>query len=373
MTPWPLARLGAKRALPPRAWVGFAAVLALGAAVDWVPAATSIGTGDPSALGTSLRRQGNWSLALLVFTPFAILQASRIVPGWRRGDVEWLAQSTASPVACLAITWSGQLAAFALALVSIFVVIETQVDSSLPVDREGPALDLPSMVLTSVDYPAKVRLRIDRDEAVVGARLQSEFFAWNADRSAARGSSNSGALVLEVRRLDALGETIERSRASVPVGPRSRVDVELPPGGGDYELAWTRGADTPTVLLPRGCVRLLHPAGSGYRAGLDVVLRSLLLLAAATGLAAGLGAWMRTGFGFGLAIAVLLAIESLGAKGLGASSTMPLGAWMGGLESLGRGRMAAGLGWETWAWSIGLAAAGLGMGQGALGVWRRSP
>lgn len=373
MIPWPLARLGARRALPPVAWVGLAAVLGLAMAIDWVPENSGLGSTDLGGTTSALTRQGIWCLTLFVLLPFAVLQSGRIVPGWRRADVEWLAQSLPSAGPCLALTWLGQLAVMGLALVLIAVGIESQVDSSAPVEREGPPLDLASMVLTSPESRAEVRVRIDANRATEGTRLQSEFFAWNAKPPETGRPDARGGLSLEVRRLDLFGETLGRSIETVRVGRRARLEVDLPPGGGEYSFSWTRGVDTPMVLLPRGGARLLFPAGGGHVASLDVILRSLLLLAAATGLAVGVGAWTRSSLGFGVSIAVLLALEFLPGGGLGESKSTPLGAWALGLESLGRGRLAPAMGWGPWAWSLGAALVGLGLGSSALRVWRRAP
>ncbi len=276
-----LARLALRRTLTP----GFALcalLLALllvraarpGAGVSEVLALE----GDPRAALSALARQGVWIGLLVLLAPYLALQAAATIPGWRRGEVEWLAASAAGRARIVLSTWIGQTAA-ALGF-ALFAAAAAEIAAGPA--RPGRALAArfatPSVFLSPAHRP-EVR-RIDAGATPPGTVLR------------ARIDFIGGGAPSEVRLAVRRAGSPEVAEARGAIAEDGALEVVLPAGAGALEVELQRGAGEALVALEQDGLELLAPTSSERLASAGVALRAWLALSVTLALGMGLGAWL---------------------------------------------------------------------------------
>jgi hypothetical protein len=222
-------------------------------------------------------------LAGLAVVPALVARAGATLPRWRRADLEWLATRAASPLASLAATLGGLLAAGALLLLAFFAAGELAAGSAEPCLRHVRTLAHEPLKLVSGALAEEVVLHgTSAAELGAGAVLRVRLVPLP-------GRGPSADVRLEAR---AGGRAL--GSATARVVDRRPVDVVLERAGtGVLSLALERAESGAYVLLPRDGVELLRPGATERRASATVALHLFCLLAASSALALGLGAWMR--------------------------------------------------------------------------------
>ena len=158
-----LARLAFARSFP-RAWTLCVLVLTLLLASAGAPGDTgdtglaSAGATTLQALGLdsahvqrSLARQELWTALLLLWAPGLLVLAAGTVPGWRRGEVAWLAPAALGRGRILMSTWLGAALAGALVLLTCAIAAEVRAGEGPPGQRLGQDTPTPRVILLEGD------------------------------------------------------------------------------------------------------------------------------------------------------------------------------------------------------------------------------
>jgi len=354
-----LARLAFRRSLPP-AVIAFGAALALLCLPrDWSGAnallqAASEGA-DPAGLDRGLVRQGVWTVVVLALLPLFVARSTRVVPGWRAGEGEWLGSRVAGRGSILVSTWLGTFAGGALVLTVAALAIEFRggyPDQGAASFRRSDTIALPPGTESRwIDASTPLRWRVAEAPPDGRVRVELGFGA----------SSGSAAEIAFRTRRDG-EERQSRSRIS----GRGSVEVEIPPGSGDLELelACTRSG-TRSLVISRA-VETWVPCASDRLASAGILLRLLLALATWEALAIGIGAWVSA------PTAGLFLLAAWSAPWLGGAAPV----WLPGadlwaaLEDAGRGRVPPFLDPRCLIAGAGLGLLGLGLAAAGLRRWR---
>ena len=360
-----LARLAFTRSFP-LAWTLFALVLTLLLASADAPGSAagnaalgSLGL-DPQQIERALSRQNTWTALLVIWLPGLLFLAASTAPGWRRGEVAWLAGAAIGRGRILASTWLGGALAGALILLTCAVVAEVHAGEGPPARRLAHETPTPRVVLLAGDPariwqatpPAAARtLRVPL-VAVVGGALPH--------------------VRLSVRRTDeppgATGATRHIERA---VAGRVTCEVPLPPGTGPLEVRLERLGEADedgAGVAVLGAAVFTTPAASERLASVALLARAWLALCAWGALALALGTWFSG------------ATAALGTLAVAIATWMSDSAptWLPGrgigraLEVIGEGFVPASLGAPEVAAAAGCVLLGLALGRAGLGTWRRA-
>ena len=277
-----LARLALRRHFTPGLGICALALALLAATAHWGPPAGAVrellDQVDPDGVERALARQGVWAVLSVFLAPFLVLRSAGAISTWRRGEVDWISSSPASPARVLLSTWIGACLAAGLAVLLSAVAAELAAGS-------GPA----GMAL------------VDRSEApravlsVPGARSWTlESHALNRPGATVRVHVLlvAGGPAADVRLLVTRGGGVgEQSRR---MSGRTELRVVAPAGEGPVEVRLELLEPDAIVALDASAVDVLAPVASERTASGRLGLHTWLALCAWLALALGLGAWVST-------------------------------------------------------------------------------
>jgi hypothetical protein len=355
-----LVRLTLRRALPPGLAVIAVALAAAFLSASWEPDALELealaGATDPRVAAGALAREGLWTALLVTLAPFLLVRAATTLPGWRRGEVDWLLAAARRRGALVLSAYLGLLAAAGLLLLFIATAAEASAGPAPAGHALAARFATPALVVD--DGQPLVRV-VDPGRAAPGGTLRV--------RMVLAGGGRAAGLRVALRSRGPAGG-VRAVRAQL--ASNESVEVPLPAPEGPYELVVERTDGEALVAVRENGIELLTPTASARVAGLRVALRAGLALAALLALALGLGAWLS-------APTAILGALTLAAAGLLAEGPMaralPLGALAEALALAGEGVAAPtpsprALAATAVAVSVGLLAATAG-----LCCWRRAP
>jgi len=355
-----LARLALRRALPPGLVATAVVLAAFFLATTWRPAPLEaealLGSIDPRSAASAIARQGLWAALLATLAPFLVARAALILPGWRRGEVDWLFASASTRTGLALSAYLGLAAAAA-----IFVVFDAAV-AELAAGRAGPGRALAARfatptVLLAGDEP--IVRGIDLGRSPAGAALRVRILLV--------GGGPAADLRLAVRAVAADG-AVHATRARLATS--GNLEVTLPRSEGPFELSLERTGGESLVALERDGIELVTPVASERVGSLRLAARSWLALCAMLAVALGLGAWLS-------APTAAIGALSLGLAALLAGSTvapaLPLASLKEALSLTGEGLAAP---WPSWRALVASAATivlGLTLAAAGLRHWRCAP
>jgi hypothetical protein len=277
------------------------------------------------------------------------------VPGWRRGEVDWLLASARTRAALVLSAYLGLLAA--CGLVVLFVATAAEAASGpAPAGRALAARFATAPLVVESEQP--LTRRIDPELSAPGGSLRVRLVLVGGGRAAD--------LRLAVR---ALGDEERVSAVRARLASAGSVEVPLPAPSGPYELELERTAGEALVAVRQDGIEILTPTASAREASLRVALRAGLALAALLALALGLGAWLSAP----TAILATLTLTLLGLLAEGAiARALPLASLAEALALAGEGIAA------PWPSLRAVASAAVAVGIGLLAAtaglrdWRRA-
>ncbi|MDP6763588.1 MAG: hypothetical protein QF860_12080 [Planctomycetota bacterium] len=314
-----------------------------------------LGAENGPRIERGLERRAMWTAVCLLVVPALVIAAAREAAMRREGGAAWLTSSAAPQRVVLASTWSGLCAAAGVGVLGLSAAAELAAGAAgatalrsagnLPIEADEGAVRADGLHWRSpapADLPPRSRARL-------------ELSTWSRGGPATE-------ITLKVEREGGGEGTILEDR----LARAAIVELDLPPGEGDFLFTLVRRGGGAAVVLEPAALSLLVPAASERLASVALASRLLLALAAWCALGLGLGAWMSARG----AVAVLAGAQALVWLSAGPSgSWLPAADWAEALSWVGEGIVpppptaAAWLGTGAWVlFGLGLARLGAACG-----------
>jgi hypothetical protein len=346
-----LARLALRRALPPGAALAGLAAAALTARAAWqpdAPAQIALGANLDAA---ALCRAGAWSALLVLYGAWLSAAAAALPARWRSGEAQWLARGVASSASRALSLWLG-LAAAATTLLAVTAAageIAAHGRVQRPARELAARFEAPRAALAPGAAPLRVAL--DAAEARAGDLLRVELSFLGGGPVARVSASWEGG----------------GARTEALLSSAGTLELALDPGVGPRVLALEHLEGEALLSVSAGGIQIVRPLASGAAPARRVAARALLVLAAWTALAMGLGAWMAPGLAWGLVASAALALFAADASW---TRALPGARLLESLERLGQGIAGP---WPSpleVAAAAAVTAAGVGLAGAGLRRWR---
>lgn len=349
-----LARLAARRTLQPGVLATLAVVSFLALRHDFNPSVTGFDDVD-GAFGRGLDRSGTWLALCVCVAPILVHRAAGTIGAWRTRDADWLAPRALGRASILVSTWLGIAAPCIALAVVIAALVELRVDGAGPTLRAAGSLPGPAPGWIDSGSPRSWRIDAARVTAQDGARVSLEL-----------GLGAGAGPTAHVHFHGTRGS--EASSARVAIGTRGEVELVLPRGQGDVELALTITDPDARALVLSDTLELWLPVPSERTSSFALATRLALALLAWTALALGFGAWLSAPTATGLVAALWIALWLAD----GAPSWIPGADGFDALATIGRGRAPAQPAWRELAATFACVAVGLGLARAGIHHWRRA-
>ena len=318
----PLLQLELKRCLHLAVPVILILVCILTGQQDWAPELLEVDEPEGGTTSRAMKRQGIWSLALLWVLLISTLSAARVLPGWKKGEWQWIGSGATRPMRLILAAWAAHALGAAILCLSTLVLVEMQVESR----------STSRQLLQSYELPASIRLEPGESWAfkIQAAPVAEQPGSISLVVRPSYGADPTTAAELRVEH----GTESTTSRARIAAA--TELETVLPDRARSPMTVRLSNKGTGILTLDRtGGIRHWDAPGPEWRGSLAMALHGLIGLALLCALSQGLSGWMGVGSSTGLALTLalgsVLAPQSL-------QSWFPCSGLVQSLEWLGEGR-----------------------------------